>query len=107
MEIKKQAVAGTLESSDCQITIRPNPGTGIDIDLESDVKMMFGETILETVRKTLEEFGVTSAEVEIRDKGALDCVIKSRMQCVICRGAEERYDWSKEDEKEWQKKQSV
>ena len=41
MEIKKPAVAGTLESSDCQITIRPNPGKGIDIDLESDVKMMF------------------------------------------------------------------
>ena len=26
MEIKKPAVAGTLESSDCQIVIRPNGG---------------------------------------------------------------------------------
>lgn len=97
MQIKKPAVAGTLESSDCQIMIRPNPGNGISVDLESDVKVMFGASILETVKKTLEEFGVSDAEVEIRDKGALDCVIKSRMQCAICRAAEEHYDWSKED----------
>lgn len=99
MEIKKPAVAGTLESSDCQITIRPNPGQGIEIDLESDVKVMFGDSIMETVKRTLEEFQVSDAEVEIRDKGALDCVIKSRMQCAICRGAEEHYDWSREDVK--------
>lgn len=97
MEIKKPAVAGTLESSDCQIVIMPNPGMGIEVDLESDVKAMFGEAILETVNRTLEEFQVADARVEIRDRGALDCVIKSRMQCVICRGAEETYDWSKED----------
>ncbi|MCI7795095.1 MAG: hypothetical protein MR528_02175 [Lachnospiraceae bacterium] len=63
------------------------------------MKVMFGDSILETVKKTLEEFEVSDADVEIRDKGALDCVIKSRMQCVICRAAEEHYDWSKEDAK--------
>ena len=99
MEIKKPAVAGTLESSDCQIVIRPNPGGGIDIGLESDVKMMFGESILETINEVLKEFDVTDASVEIRDRGALDCVIRSRMQCAICRGAEEPYDWAKEDGK--------
>lgn len=99
MEIKKPAVAGTLESSDCQIVIRPNPGNGIDLELESDVKMMFGDSILETAKKVLTEFGVADAAVEIRDKGALDCVIKSRMQCAVCRAAEEAYDWAKEDGK--------
>ena len=72
MQIKKPAVTGTLESSDCQIMIRPNPGNGISVDLESDVKVMFGASIVETVKKTLEEFGVSDAEVEIRDKGALN-----------------------------------
>lgn len=97
MEIKKPAVAGTLESSDCQITIRPNPGQGLFIDLESNVMAMFGDAIRETAEKVLAEFGISDACVEIHDKGALDCVIQSRMQCVICRGAEIRYDWSKED----------
>ena len=87
MEIKKPAVAGTLESSDCQIVIRPNPGMGIDIDLESDVAVMFGKSIMETIKNTLAEFDVADAVVEIKDKGALDCVIKSRMQCVICRAS--------------------
>ena len=97
MEIKKPAIAGTLESSDCQIMIRPNGGEGISIDLESDVKMMFGASILATAEKILKDFGITDAYVEIHDKGALDCVIKSRMQCVICRGAEVHYDWSREE----------
>lgn len=99
MEIKKPAIAGTLESSDCQIIIRPNPGMGIEIDLESDVAVMFGKSIMNTIKNTLAEFEVTDAVVEMKDKGALDCVIRSRMQCVICRASEEHYDWTKEDAK--------
>lgn len=99
MEIKKPAVAGTLESSDCQIVLRPNPGQGIEIDLESDVMVMFGKSIRETIERTLKEFDVKDVFVEVRDKGALDAVLKSRLQCAVCRAAEEHYDWSKEDEK--------
>ena len=54
---------------------------------------------METINEVLKEFDVADASVEIRDRGALDCVIRSRMQCVICRGAEESYDWAKEDGK--------
>ena len=53
MELKKPAMAGTTESSDCMITLRPNPGCGIEIDIQSDVKSMFGEAIEETVREVL------------------------------------------------------
>ena len=95
MEIKKPAVAGTMESSDCQVTIRPGQGE-IAIDLQSDVEMMFGESILQTVRATLADMGVKSAEVAIVDKGAMDCVIRARVQCAVCRGAEAPYDWTKE-----------
>ena len=60
MEIKKPAMAGTMESSDCIVTIRPGQN-GIQIDLQSDVKVMFGQSILETVRKTLEELEIKDA----------------------------------------------
>ena len=99
MTLKIPAVAGTLESSDVQIAIAPNSGRGIDIDLESDVKAQFGEAIEETVRSVLAEFDITDATVRLLDKGALDCVIRARLRCAICRSAEEAYDWTREDVK--------
>ena len=99
MTLKIPAVAGTLESSDVQISIAPNPGRGIDIDLVSDVKAQFGEAIEETVRSVLEEFDISDASVRLLDKGALDCVIRARLRCAVCRSAEEPYDWTREDVK--------
>ena len=97
MELKKPAVAGTLESSDVQITLRPNPGQGIQIELQSDVKALFGQAIEETVRAVLAEFGVRDALVDVNDKGALDFVIRARMECAVCRAAQVQFNWGKED----------
>ncbi len=97
MTLKIPAVAGTLESSDVQISIAPNPGRGIDIDLVSDVKAQFGEAIEETVRSVLQEFDISDASVRLLDKGALDCVIRARLRCAVCRSAQEPYDWTRED----------
>ena len=97
MELKKPAMAGTTEYSDCMINLRPNPGCGIEIDIQSDVKSMFGEAIEETVREVLKEFDVADACVSVVDKGALDFAIRARMQCAVCRAAEISYDWGKED----------
>lgn len=93
MELKKPAMAGTTESSDVMITIRPNTGKGIEIDLQSDVKTIFGDAIEATVRAVLREFDVWNAHVAVVDKGALDFVIRARMQCALCRSAEVRYNW--------------
>ena len=97
MELKKPAMAGTTESSDVMIMLRPNPAGGIVIDLKSDVMVSFGDAIEATVREVLGEFDVQDAQVSIVDKGALDFVIRARMQCAICRAAEIQYDWGKED----------
>ncbi len=97
MELKKPAMAGTTESSDVMVMLRPNPAGGIAIDLKSDVMVSFGDAIEATVRDVLKEFDVNDAQVSIVDKGALDFVIRARMQCAICRAAEIQYDWGKED----------
>lgn len=99
MILKKPAIAGTLESSDVQIAISPNPGQGIEIDLYSDVKAQFGKSIEATVRDVLAEFGIADASVQLLDKGALDCVIRARLRCAVCRAAETPYDWTREDAK--------
>lgn len=89
MKIRKEAICGTLESSDVQITVLPNEGNGIEIDLESVVKRIFGNAIEKTARQVLDELGVTDARIIMVDKGALDCVIRSRMQTAILRACEE------------------
>ena len=97
MELKQAAVVGTLESSDLQITLQPNEGCGIEIELQSIVMAQFGEAIEETIRTVLGEFGVTDALVTVNDKVALDRVIRSRMQAAVCRAAQVSYDWTRED----------
>ena len=97
MELKKPAVAGTVESSDVMIMLEPNPGAGIEINLESAVKEMFGDAIEATVREVLREFDVADARVNINDRGALDFTIRARTQCAVCRAAEIAFDWGRED----------
>lgn len=86
MEILKIANAGTLESSDIQIVIAPST-SGIEIELESAVMAQFGDSIKEVILETLKEMEVTSAKVTATDKGAIDPVIRSRVQTAVTRAA--------------------
>ena len=94
MDIIKTAVAGTLESSDCMVTIEP-ADKGIELDLESAVMRQYGRRIREVAMETLSRIGVENARVSIVDKGALDCTIKARVECAAARAAEHegRIDW--------------
>ena len=84
MEILKPAVAGTLESSDAQVTVEPGEG-GVELALTSSVMNQYGRQIRETVLETLERLGVKSARVTVVDKGALDCTLKARVECAVFR----------------------
>ncbi|MBP5288646.1 MAG: citrate lyase acyl carrier protein [Clostridia bacterium] len=97
MEIKKEAAAGTLESSDVLVQVLPNPGKGLDIDLESVVLTTFGEQIRKTVNEVCKDLGVTDARLILKDKGAIDCVIRARVQAALCRASETKYNWEGED----------
>lgn len=88
MDIIHPAFAGTLESSDLQVRISPSTLGNIDISLESSVEKQFGTAINALVLSTLKEMGVTSAKLEIEDKGALDCVIKARVQAAVMRACD-------------------
>ena len=97
MKILQSAVAGTMESSDVMVTVRPNPGKGIQIELKSVVLSMFGDQIRATVEEVFASFGVEDAIVELVDKGAIDCVIRARTQAAICRATGTKYNWEGED----------
>lgn len=90
MELKKSAMAGTLESSDIQVTIEPNNGEGVTIALKSSVEKQFGKQIRKVILEALTDLGVESAIVTAVDKGALDCTIKARVQAAAYRSADQQ-----------------
>lgn len=87
MVIKKPAVAGTLESSDAQITVEPGNGA-IELTIESSVIHQFGKQIRAVVMDTLSRLDVKDAKVTVVDKGALDCTLKARVECAVYRSNE-------------------
>lgn len=88
MEIKKPAMAGTLESSDCQVMVEAGEGK-IEFYLESAVINQYGNQIRKVVYETLERLGVSNIKISVIDKGALDCTIKARVEGAVYRSVEQ------------------
>ena len=85
MKILKNAVAGTLESSDLFIQIEPD-----DKELTLEIDSVSANQHLDSIRgavvDTLNEFEISTGKIYIKDKGALDCVIRARMETALKRG---------------------
>ena len=84
MDIIKIASAGTMESSDAYVEIEP--ADSLQVNLESVVLNQFGQEIDRVVREVLAEQGVEKATVRVVDRGALECVIRARVETAIVRG---------------------
>ena len=94
MELKHTAMAGTMESSDIMVTIEPQTGGGIQLELTSSVMQQFGRQIESVIRETLQGLGVENAAVSAVDKGALDCTVRARVSAAAFRAAERSdYQW--------------
>lgn len=84
-EIIQRATAGTLESSDVFVTLEPN-ASGLDIEIDSVVINQFGDDIRRVVEEVLSEQEVQNVKLSIMDRGALDCVIRARVETAVLRG---------------------
>lgn len=87
MLVKVTGIAGTLESSDCMITVEPST-EGLIIDIDSTVQRQFGRQILAVVTQTAKELNVENALIKVLDKGALDYCLIARTKAAIHRAAE-------------------
>ena len=83
-KIVKPAIAGTLESSDVLVTLEP-ADDGLDIEIQSVVMKQFGDEILAVTKEVLREFDVDNAKVSVVDRGALECVLRARVECAVLR----------------------
>lgn len=94
MKIVKDAMAGTLESSDVLVKVGPSEGI-LDVVVTSEVERQFGAQIRRVVAETLDRFAILEGVVIVEDKGALDCTIRARLQAALIRGGEvKELDWS-------------
>lgn len=95
MNIVRPAIAGTLESSDAQVTLEP--AQGLSIDIQSSVLAQYGRQIRACAEETLRRLEIADARVSIVDKGSLECTLKARIECAAFRAAGEdadaRYPW--------------
>ncbi len=85
MKIQKPAIAGTLESSDAQVTLEP--GEGLSIEIQSSVLAQYGRQIRACAEETLKQLSITDARVSIVDKGSLECTLKARLECAAFRAS--------------------
>ncbi len=87
MKIIREAMAGTLESSDVMVRIAPAEGAQHDLLIASSVEKQFGEAIRQTLLQLLRRYRVEPVQVIVDDKGALDCVIRARMETALMRAS--------------------
>ena len=85
-EIRKKAWAGTMESSDAYVEVEP--AQTLAVELQSVVQAQFGDAIEAAVREVLQENGVERANVKVMDRGALECVIRARVETAVLRSKE-------------------
>jgi len=93
MENNQSATAGTTESSDIMITLKPGQ-QGIQVELDSNVKKQFGDHITALITAVLTRLAIDNVKVEAVDKGALDCTIKARTIAAVYRlRGQADYEW--------------
>jgi len=83
MKICASAVAGTLESSDVYVKVEPSDK--LELVIESVVYNQFADEIKASVLEVLKELEVESGKISVTDKGAVDCVIRARVETAIKR----------------------
>jgi len=86
MENKLIATAGNngpKVRSDCFVTFELTNSGGININLKSKVKSLYGDSIIALVKDILGFYNIKNANISIEDFGALSFVIAARIEAAI------------------------
>ena len=88
MKIVRSAVAGTLESSDCIVTVFP-ACEGTELEYSGANSVIFGKRTAALVDDILKEYKVTCARISICDQGAIEITLRARLKAALERAAGE------------------
>ena len=82
-QIIKESNCGQYEKSDCLVKVAPSEF--LKIEINSKVQKLFGKTIEKSVREVLKDRNLQNICVIVNDYGALDWVIRARLECALKR----------------------
>jgi citrate lyase subunit beta/citryl-CoA lyase len=91
---------GDKVRSDCFVSIEITDSGGVNIELISKVKEMFGEDITKLAREVLNTLGIENANILIEDSGALPFVIAARLEAAVKKVSETKKQYLHEILKE-------
>jgi citrate lyase subunit beta / citryl-CoA lyase len=69
--------------SDCQVEIELRKSGGIDVQIQSKVKALYGESIHSACIELLDFFNISHARIKLIDSGALSFVIYARLEAAL------------------------
>jgi len=84
--LKQKGTAGNRGKearSDCYVEIELTESGGINVELQSKVRKLFGDSIIEFCKNELIFFGINNAFVKIEDNGALPFVLAARIEAAV------------------------
>ena len=88
--ILRKATAGLDERGDVLIILSPAEEIGgVQIDVESTLKSLFGGQIRTSVLRVVEGYGLKDLKISVCDQGALDYAIRARVQTAVARAVKE------------------
>ncbi|MEA1913379.1 MAG: citrate lyase acyl carrier protein [candidate division WOR-3 bacterium] len=83
ISITKVGRCGQEDKGDCIVEVYPCDR--LKIVIHSVVEKFFKEEIEKTIRDVLKKNGIQNAKISFKDKGALDWVIRARLNCALGR----------------------
>jgi citrate lyase subunit gamma (acyl carrier protein) len=76
----ERASAGTLESSDCLVTVTLSGNT---VEYEGANRSIFWGRTEKIAREIMEKYSVENASIHIQDQGALEITLRARIETAM------------------------
>jgi citrate lyase subunit gamma (acyl carrier protein) len=90
VKILREARAGLDERGDVLVCLSPaDKNSGVHIDMDSTLMSLFGDQIRASAVEVIEGYGLKDLKLTIHDQGALDYVIRARIQTAVERAIRE------------------
>jgi len=74
---------GEKVRSDCSLSLEIRGSGGLEIQLESRVKALFGKDMEVQLRQLMDSWGLKHARLEVQDSGALPFVLAARLEAAV------------------------